>query len=73
MTAGEDRRISAHGRVLAADAAPQHVTFLDGRAFVTSGDDGTLRVYDEATARLLHTTRDPGRLVQRAVPRRAAC
>jgi hypothetical protein len=36
------------------------VTFLDGRAFVTSGADGTLRVYDEATARLLHTTRIPG-------------
>ncbi len=56
MTAGEDRRISAHGRLLAADGAPQHVTFLDGRAFVTSGSDGTLRVYDEASARLLHTT-----------------
>jgi DNA-binding beta-propeller fold protein YncE len=59
VTAGEDRRISAHGRILAADAAPQHVTFLAGRAFVTSGDEGTLRVYDEATARLLHTTRIP--------------
>jgi DNA-binding beta-propeller fold protein YncE len=42
--------------VLAADGAPQHVTFLGGRAFVTSGNDGTLRVYDEASARLLHTT-----------------
>jgi DNA-binding beta-propeller fold protein YncE len=59
VTAGEERRISAHGRILAADAAPQHVTFLDRRAFVTSGNDGTLRVYDEATARLLHTTRIP--------------
>src|SRR6266849_813319 len=35
------------------------VTFLRGRAFVTSGNDGTLRVYDEASARLLHTTRVP--------------
>jgi hypothetical protein len=35
------------------------VTFLDGRAFVTSGADGTLRVYEEATAQLLHTTRIP--------------
>ena len=35
------------------------MTFLDGRAFVTSGDDGTLRVYDERTARLLNTTRVP--------------
>jgi hypothetical protein len=59
VTAGEERRISAHGRILAADAAPQHVTFLDGRAFVTSGDEGTLRVYDEPTARLLHMTRIP--------------
>jgi DNA-binding beta-propeller fold protein YncE len=56
VTAGEDSRISAHGRVLAADGAPQHVTFLGGHAFVTSGNDGTLRVYDEASARLLRTT-----------------
>jgi DNA-binding beta-propeller fold protein YncE len=46
-------------RTLPGDAAPQHVTFLHGRAFVTSGDDGTLRVYDEPSARLLHTTRVP--------------
>jgi len=59
ITAGEDSRISAHGRVLAADGAPQHVTFLDGRAFVTSGASGTLRIYDERSARLLHTTRIP--------------
>ena len=59
ITAGEERRISAQGRILPADGAPQHVTFLEGRAFVTSGADGTLRVYDEATARLLHTTRIP--------------
>jgi DNA-binding beta-propeller fold protein YncE len=60
ITAGEDSRISAHGRLLPADGAPQHVTFLDGRAYVTSGAAGTLRVYDERTARLLHTTRIPG-------------
>lgn len=59
ITAGEDRRISAHGRLLPADAAPQHVTFLDGRAYVTSGASGTLRVYDEQTARLLHRTHIP--------------
>jgi hypothetical protein len=59
ITPGEDRKISAHGRVLPADGAPQHVTFLDERAFVTSGADGTLRVYDEPTARLLHTARVP--------------
>jgi len=35
------------------------VTFLADRAFVTSGDSGTLRVYDEASARLLQTTPIP--------------
>ena len=59
VTAGEERAVTAAGRRLAADAAPQHVTFAHGRAFVTSGDDGTLRVYDERTARLLHTARIP--------------
>ena len=59
ITAGDGRTISAHGRLLAAGAAPQHVTFLAGRAFVTSGADGTLRVYDERSARLLATTRIP--------------
>ena len=59
ITSGEQRTISAHGRLLPADEAPQHVTFLDGRAYVTSGGSGTLRVYDERTARLLATTRVP--------------
>jgi DNA-binding beta-propeller fold protein YncE len=45
-------------RRLPADAPPQHVTFLDGRVFVTSGGSGTLRVYD-AAGRLLRTTRVP--------------
>ena len=59
ITSGEARTISAHGRSLPADAAPQHVTFLAGRAFVTSGAEGTLRVYDEPSGRLLHATRVP--------------
>src|SRR5947209_10707943 len=59
ITSGEASRISAHGRVLAADAAPQHVTFVGDRAYVTSGASGTLRVYHEPTARLLATTRIP--------------
>ena len=59
VTAGEEHRISAHGRILTAGAAPQHVTFLNGHAFVTSGNDGMLQVYDERTARLLYTTRIP--------------
>jgi hypothetical protein len=32
-------------RTLAADAPPQHVTFMGDRAFVTSGDDAVLRVH----------------------------
>lgn len=32
-------------RTLRGDAPPQHVTFLDDRAFVTSGDDAVLRVH----------------------------
>lgn len=63
VTAGAARSIAvidgAEVRMLAADAAPQHITFLGGRAFVTSGDDGTLRVYDEPSALLLRTTRVP--------------
>jgi DNA-binding beta-propeller fold protein YncE len=59
ITSGEERRISAHGRLLAADEAPQHVTFLGGRAYVTSGGSGTLRVYDEGSGRLLATARVP--------------
>ena len=60
VTSGSAGEIAVHrhGRFtsLPADGAPQHVTFLDGRAFVTSGDAGTLRVYDEASARQLHET-----------------
>jgi DNA-binding beta-propeller fold protein YncE len=42
-----------------ADAPPQHVTFSARFAFVTSGDDGTLRTHEAATGRLLRTTRIP--------------
>ena len=43
---------------LPADAPPQHVTFLAGRAYVTSGDDGLLRVH-RLDGRLQRTTRVP--------------
>jgi hypothetical protein len=43
---------------LAADAPPQHVAFLAGRAFVTSGDDALLRVH-RPDGRLVRTTRVP--------------
>jgi DNA-binding beta-propeller fold protein YncE len=59
ITSGAAPSISAHGHVLPAGRAPQHVTFLAGRAYVTSGADGTLRVYDERTAKLLATTSIP--------------
>lgn len=42
-----------------ADAPPQHVTFKPGAAYVTSGDDGTLRIHDLANGRRLHTTPIP--------------
>jgi DNA-binding beta-propeller fold protein YncE len=44
---------------LGADAPPQHVTFFGGKAFVTSGEDGTLRVHSLRDGRLLRTTRIP--------------
>ena len=44
---------------IAADAPPQHTTFLGALAYVASGDDGTLRVHDVASGRLVRTTRVP--------------
>lgn len=53
-----------------ADAPPQHVAFVGSRAYVASGDDGTLRVHDARTGRLLRTSRLPGGSfnVQREAP-----
>jgi len=52
VTSGDRRQLAIyedHGvrfvRTLRGDAPPQHVTFLAGRAFVTSGDDGVLRMH----------------------------
>jgi hypothetical protein len=45
-------------KTLRGDAPPQHVTFLGDRAYVTSGDDGLLRVH-RLDGRLLRTTRVP--------------
>ncbi len=63
VTGGASNEIAVHERgtfrVLPADAPPQHVTFLDGRVFVTSGGSGTLRVYDASGRRQLRTTRIP--------------
>jgi DNA-binding beta-propeller fold protein YncE len=48
-TSGAERRIAIYRgerravRILAAGAPPQHVTFTRDKAFVASGDDGTVR------------------------------
>ena len=50
VTSGAERRFALYRggvrrpvRFLAADAPPQHVAFARGKAFVASGDDGTVR------------------------------
>jgi DNA-binding beta-propeller fold protein YncE len=45
--------------ILSADAAPQHVTFGAGVAYVTSGAGGTLRVQSLRDGRVLRTTPIP--------------
>jgi hypothetical protein len=52
VTAGRERRLAVYAargdrpiRVLAADAAPQHVTFGAGRAFVSSGEEPSVSVH----------------------------
>jgi DNA-binding beta-propeller fold protein YncE len=54
-----DRRTDELLKRLPADAPPQHVTFLGGKAFVTSGEDGMLRVHSLRDGRVLRTTRIP--------------
>ena len=44
VTSGAIRQLAVAGSVHVADLAPQHVTFGNGHAFVTSGDSGTLHV-----------------------------
>ncbi|HEX3805864.1 MAG TPA: hypothetical protein VHV52_03695, partial [Gaiellaceae bacterium] len=44
ITSGADRVLAVNGVSQTADLAPQHVTFGEGRAYVTSGDSGTLHV-----------------------------
>lgn len=54
-----DRRTGRLLRRLPAGAPPQHVTFIDGRAYVTSGDDGTLELRSATTGAVLRTARVP--------------
>ncbi len=65
LTSGDEKRLAIHdartGRLLKqlrGDAPPQHVTFLGDHAYVTSGDDGLLRVH-RLDGRLLRTTTVP--------------
>jgi hypothetical protein len=44
VTSGSSGVLAVGGLQRAADLAPQHVTFGNGRAFVTSGDSGTVHV-----------------------------
>ncbi len=46
ITSGANRQLAVGGTVQSADLAPQHVTFGNGVAYVTSGDSGTLHVQD---------------------------
>jgi hypothetical protein len=59
ITAGRERRIALHGGAeLAADEAPQHVTFGADRAYVASGEGGSVRVH-ALDGGLMHTERVP--------------
>jgi DNA-binding beta-propeller fold protein YncE len=65
VTSGDRKSIAIHDartgyvlRILAAGSPPQHVTFDSTRAYVTSGEDGTLRVH-ALDGRLLRVTSIP--------------
>jgi DNA-binding beta-propeller fold protein YncE len=66
VTSGSRRELALYeavaGRLvrrLPAGAPPQHVTFLGGRAYVTSGDDGTLEVRSAGSGAVFRSTRIP--------------
>jgi DNA-binding beta-propeller fold protein YncE len=67
ITAGRERRLAVlpaargGGRavLLGADAAPQHVSFGRGVAFVASGEGASVRVHDLADGRVRRTARVP--------------
>ena len=67
VTSGDRRAIALYdpgdrepALVIAADAPPQHVAFDIGlRAYVASGDDGTLRVHHAYDGRRLRSSRIP--------------
>lgn len=66
VTSGDRGRVAIYDArssdvlfTLPAGSPPQHVTFVAGRAHVTSGDDGTLRVHRIGDGRLLRLTAVP--------------
>src|SRR5919197_1274567 len=66
VTAGRERRLAilpAGGAeravLLGADAAPQHVSFGRGVAFVASGDGASVRTHDLADGRVRRAARVP--------------
>lgn len=66
VTSGDRDRIAVYDAAtarlhytLAAGSPPQHVSFGPGVAYVTSGEDGTLRVHALANGALLRATRVP--------------
>jgi hypothetical protein len=58
ITSGSARVLAVAEAHRAADLAPQHVTFGNGQAFVTSGDSGTLHV-QRHDGEIVSTTRVP--------------
>ena len=67
VTAGRERRIAVYAagarrpvRILRADAAPQHVTFGPGAAYVTSGDSASLRTHRLSDGAVRRSARVPG-------------
>jgi DNA-binding beta-propeller fold protein YncE len=77
------RRTGEILRRLRADTPPQHVTFYGGKAYVTSGDDGLLRVHSLQDGGLVRTTKVPvgsynvqeafGRIVSPSLTRGTLC
>jgi DNA-binding beta-propeller fold protein YncE len=66
VTSGAEHRLAVYDarthrllRLHPADAPPQHVTFTHGAAFVTSGDDGMLRVRSLSSGRVIRSTPVP--------------
>jgi DNA-binding beta-propeller fold protein YncE len=66
VTSGTERRIALYApgrtaplKTVSSDAAPQHVRFGHGNAYVASGDDGALVTHDAATGSVTNRDRLP--------------